>query len=92
MKSSTLLNYCHINSSLVDYLTEVNVLKINTYSPGVHLKIVDEEEFLKSTDNNENTDALLLSWNMATTLMDKLKENGFKGKFIIPLPKAELVS
>lgn len=86
MKSAVLLNYCKITDKVVDYLTEVNPLKIGTYAPGSHLMVVDESTFLASADNNSNTDALLLSWNLANDIIKKLKENGFNGKFIIPVP------
>jgi len=36
--------------------------------------------------------ALLSSWHIADELMPKLKEKGFKGDFIVPLPKPEIVS
>lgn len=92
MKSSVLLNYCKINSRKIAYLTETNVLKIGTLSPGSHIKVINENSFLKSKDNNPNTTALILSWNMADLLMKKLKENGFSGKFIIPIPIPKLVN
>jgi len=33
----------------------------------------------------------LLSWHIADDLIKKLKENGFRGKFIVPLPEPKIV-
>ncbi len=90
MKSATLLNYCNIDGSLVDYLTETNKMKAGKYSPGVHL-YVDEDERLLATKNTENIDALILSWNMAEVIIKNLREKGFKGKIVIPIPEVKIV-
>jgi hypothetical protein len=36
--------------------------------------------------------ALLLSWHIADELIPKLKERGFKGQYIVPLPEPRIVS
>lgn len=88
MKSSTLLNFCGISNELVDYLTEVNPLKVGKFSPGMHIPICDESRiFLDQPDY-----ALILSWNVAKTIIGKLKRAGYRGKFIIPIPEPEVVS
>ncbi len=89
MKSSVLLNYCKIDNTILDFLTEINPLKIDTYSPGMHIKIIDERELFKMDRMPEI--ALILSWNMAYNIIDNLKKNGFNGKFIIPLPDIKIV-
>ena len=35
--------------------------------------------------------ALFLSWHIADELIPKLKEKGFGGRFIVPLPEAKFV-
>jgi len=35
--------------------------------------------------------ALMLSWNMADFLIPKLRTRGYKGKFIMPVPKVEII-
>lgn len=87
MKASTLLNYYGITSDLVQQIAEVNALKVGTVVPGVRIPIVDEDEVLK-----ENPDyAMILSWNMADFLMPKFRSNGYTGKFILPVPRVEVV-
>jgi hypothetical protein len=51
--------------------------------PGTRIPVILEEQVL-----DKNPDYLLmLSWHIAEELIPKLKENGYSGKFIIPLPK-----
>jgi len=86
-RSCTILNYCKIDSTLLDYITESSPLKIGKYTPGSHLKIKDD-----SMLNEEQPDyALLLSWHLKDSIIPKLRQNGFKGKFIIPLPKPKII-
>jgi 2-polyprenyl-3-methyl-5-hydroxy-6-metoxy-1,4-benzoquinol methylase len=87
MKSSTLLNYCKIGTEILDYLSEVNPLKIGKYSPGVHVPIVNESVFMDSPPDY----ALILSWNVSNDIIAKLRRRGFKGKFIIPIPKFDVI-
>jgi SAM-dependent methyltransferase len=87
MKSSTLLNYCGLGPDLIDYLTEVNTLKIGTFSPGVHIPVVAENRMFENPPDY----ALVLSWNMADDIMGKLRGRGYAGKFIIPVPKPRVV-
>ena len=82
MKSTTLLNYCKIGPDILDYITEVNELKIGTYSPGMHIPIVNDEELKRSPPDF----ALILSWNISKTVIKKIKKEGYTGKFIIPIP------
>ena len=83
MKSSTLLNYCHLGPDLIAYLTEVNPLKIGTFSPGVHIPVVPDERILEDSPDY----AVLLSWNMAEDIIQKFRDKGYGGKFIIPVPR-----
>ena len=88
MKSSTLLNYCNIGCELLDYLAEVNQLKINKYSPGVHIPVVDENTVFKSQPDY----ALILSWNVADYIIKSFYKKGYRGKFIIPIPEVKIVN
>jgi hypothetical protein len=36
--------------------------------------------------------ALILSWHIADELMPKLRERGYRGQFIVPLPEPRIVS
>lgn len=81
-KGNTLLNYCRLDTHMIEYLTEKSPLKIGLYSPGMHIPVVDEAQLFE--DNPEA--AILLSWNIAEELKKKLRQNGYRGKFIVPNP------
>ena len=82
-KGITLLNYCKIDSDLVEYITEKAPLKIGKYTPGTHIPVVGDE---KITDDKPDY-ALLLSWNFSEEIMKNLRKNqNYQGKFIIPIP------
>ena len=82
-KGNTLLNYCKIDTNILDYITENAETKIGLYTPGTHIAIHPDSKLAE--DNPDY--ALLLSWNLASEIMknlDSFKEKG--GKFIIPMP------
>ena len=87
MKASTLLNYYGVTADLVEYLGEVNQLKVGTVVPGVRIPVVHEDILFKEQPDY----ALILSWNMADFLMSKFRERGYKGKFILPVPSVEVI-
>lgn len=85
-KGSTLLNYCGIGTSFVDYAVEKNPLKCGLYIPGVHIPIISEE-------SAEMPDYyLILPWNFLDEFLNKEKQffkNG--GKFIVPIPEPRII-
>ncbi|MEK7598905.1 MAG: class I SAM-dependent methyltransferase [Patescibacteria group bacterium] len=82
-KGNTLLNYYGMNPDIIDYLVEKSELKIGTFAPGTRIPVVAESKLFK--DQPEY--ALLLSWNLADELIPKIRNKGYKGKFIVPMPK-----
>lgn len=88
-KGNTLLNFCKIGDETVDCLLENGSLKIGTYSPGMHIKVLDEEILF-----NENPPdyLLLLIWNIKDIIIPKLRDKGFKGGFIVPVPEPHIIS
>ncbi len=87
-KGNTLLNYCHITSEFLDYITEKTEAKIGRYTPGTHIKIETDDKLLRDMPDY----ALILAWNFAPEIMTNLKEyNARGGKFIIPIPRPRIV-
>ncbi len=87
-RASTLINYVGLDDGILDYVLEIRgSYKIGNYIPGTIIPIVDEMKLFEKQPEY----ALLLSWHIAKELMPKLKQKGFKGKFIIPLPKPKIV-
>ena len=88
-RSNTLLNFVHIDDSILSYAGERNTSpKIGLFSPGMHIPIVDEAQII----NNQPEYALVLSWHIGHELMKKIRELGFKGKFIVPLPEPKIIA
>lgn len=87
-RSSMLLNYCHIDGDLVDYIVEPpGSLKNGLFTPGEHIPIVEEGRLLAEQPDV----ALMLSWHIAEELMPKLRGAGFRGRFVVPLPEPALI-
>lgn len=88
-RASTLINYVGLDDGIIDYVLEIQGShKIGKYVPGTLIPV--EEESRLFMDQPEY--ALLLSWHIADELMPKLRQKGFKGKFIIPLPMPRIMS
>lgn len=86
-RSSTILNYCGINSDILDYIAEKSDLKIGKFTPGTHIKVVDDKILV-----DEQPDyALLLSWHLGQSVVSKIRNDGYKGKIIVPLPEPIIV-
>jgi len=88
-KGNTLLNFCKIGDETIDCLLESGSLKIGTYSPGMHLKVLDEEILFSE---NAPDYLLLLIWNIKDIIIPKLRSKGFKGGFIVPVPEPHIIS
>jgi SAM-dependent methyltransferase len=88
-KATILLNYCSIDRSMLDFVTDTTPFKQGKFIPGVRIPIVAPDEFRKALPDF----ALLLAWNFKEEIMSKEREylrSG--GKFIIPFPEPKVVS
>lgn len=87
-RASTLINYVGIDDGIMDYVMEVKgSYKIGKYIPGTLIPVVEESKLYEEQPEY----ALLLSWHIADELAPKLKEKGFKGDFIVPLPEPRIL-
>lgn len=87
-KGNTLLNYCRIDGSMLEFVTDRSPLKQGLYTPGTHLPILGDDAFLSLQPDY----ALILAWNFGPEIMRKLqpyKEKG--GAFILPIPTPTIV-
>lgn len=87
-KGNTLLNYCHIDTAFLDFITEKSKLKIGRFTPGTCIPIYDDGKLLEEQPDY----ALILAWNFSEEIMRNLsvfKERG--GKFIIPIPEPRII-
>jgi hypothetical protein len=83
-RASTLINYVGFDNGILDCVLEIKgSYKIGKYVPGTTIPVVEEERLFL----DQPAYALLLSWHIADELIPKLTSRGFKGRYIIPLPK-----
>jgi SAM-dependent methyltransferase len=87
-KGSTLLNCFGIGRDILDYIVDRNDHKQGQLAPGTHLPIVHPDQLL--TDQPD--DVLLLTWNFRDEILAQQAEYRRRGgRFIIPIPKLEIV-
>ena len=87
-KGNVLLQYCNINSNLLNYVAEVNKFKFNKYTPGSNIKIISE----KISRKNKPDYYLVLPWHFKTEILKRERLIRKKGtKFIFPLPKMTII-
>lgn len=87
-RASTLINYVGLDDGIIDCVLEIKGShKIGHYIPGTVIPILEENKLFE--DQPEY--AIIFSWHIADELMPKLREKGYKGRFIIPLPEPEIV-
>jgi hypothetical protein len=87
-KGNTLLNYCKIGTDFLDYINDTTPFKQGCYTPGVHIPVVPESRFHQDPPDY----SLMLAWNYADEILQK--EQGYRqagGKFIVPIPKPQIV-
>ena len=87
-KGNTLLNYCEIDRSVLDFIVDRSPLKHGLLTPGTHIPVEPPERLLASGVR----DTLLLAWNFADEILrqqDAYRSRG--GRFIIPIPSPRLV-
>lgn len=87
-KGNTLLNYCGIDNSYLEYVRDNTPTKQGLYLPGTHVRIRSDEYAQAHSPDCY----LLLAWNYATEILKKeadYLEAG--GQFLIPIPAPRLV-
>jgi hypothetical protein len=87
-KGNVMLQYCNINSNILNVIVDVNKEKRNRFTPGSNIKIVDE-----SAINIIQPDYMVvMPWHFKNFIIKKEKKylaNG--GKLIFPLPDIEIL-
>ena len=82
-RATTVINYCGLTSDDVECVCEVaSSDKIGRYMPGTDIEVVDEARLF----DEQPEYAFLFSWHVADDIIPKLREKGYRGTFIVPLP------
>ena len=74
-KSTTVLNYCGINTDHIDYICDTTEEKIGKYTPGSHIPVKNMDYFSK----NQTDSIYLFAWNHKEEIFEKEKK--FKGEW-----------
>lgn len=82
-RSSTLLNYCGIDSASLEVIADRAPLKHNMYTPGTDILVVPPADaFALAPDV-----VLLLGWNFRDEILGQIRtEHDWRGEVIVPLP------
>ena len=83
-RSSTLLNFGGINNKIMHTIIDKNNLKKNKFTPGSNIKIIDYDEIISRISKFQLI--VVLAWNFKKEIIKDLRDKGFKGKFLLPLP------
>jgi hypothetical protein len=87
-KGNTFLNYCGIDTGLVEYTVDKSPYKQNLYTPGMHLPVYHPDTLALDMPDY----VLLLAWNFADEIIAQQRgylEKG--GKFIQAIPEVRVL-
>lgn len=86
-RAVTMIHYLGFDESMIQAIYEnPSSAKCGHYIPGTKIPVLPEPKSLSGIDY-----LFLFSWHIADHLIPKLREKGFTGQFIIPLPEPHLV-
>ena len=87
-KGNTLLNYCGIRNTMVDFVVDRNPNKVGKYLPGTNIPVLDVDAVKSARPDY----LLILPWNLKDEI---IKQNSFirqwGGKFIVPIPEFQII-
>ena len=88
-KSTTVLNYCGVDSTLISYISDSTREKIGTFAPGSHIPIVSHEDMRLNPPDY----LVMFAWNHEKEIMEK--ESGIldpRVKWIRFVPRVEVIN
>ena len=87
-RAATIINYVGIDENIIENILEIKgSKKIGKYLPGTKIPIFEESILYKEKPHY----VLIFSWHISKQIILNLKKNGYKGKFIIPLPNPKIL-
>jgi hypothetical protein len=88
-KGNTLLNYCGIRNDFIDYTVDRNPYKQGRLLPGTRIEVRPPEAIAQTRPDY----VLVLPWNLRDEILAQLDYvRAWGAKFILPIPKVEVVS
>ena len=87
-RANTLIQYCGIDETLLNYIIDDAPMKQGYYTPGSHIKICSRDIL----EDNTPDYILIFAWSFFNEIIEKnMKYLKLGVKFIIPLPKVKIV-
>jgi SAM-dependent methyltransferase len=87
-RATTLLNYCRLDRSIVDYIVDESPFRCGRYVPGVNIPIVAPSVLRERPTD----DCLITAWNYRAEIVAKSQDFlASGGTFIMPLPEIESI-
>ncbi|MEX0583901.1 MAG: methyltransferase C-terminal domain-containing protein, partial [Sneathiella sp.] len=88
-KGNTLLNYCTVNTELIDFVVDRNPEKQGSLLPGSHIPVFAPEKIWEAKPDY----VLILPWNLADEITaDMAAIRDWGGQFVIPIPELRVFS
>ncbi len=87
-KATTLMYHLGITPEMIEFIVDDSPLKQGRFSPGMHIPVLPAQAIYERRPDY----LLLLAWNFAGPIIEKhraFRDSG--GRFIIPLPKLEVL-
>src|SRR5262245_52996940 len=82
-RASTLVNHVGLDEAIIDYVCEIEgSLKIGKCMPGTLIPVVAESRMFADQPDC----AIIFSWHIADELAPKLRQKGYRGMLVTPLP------
>ena len=86
-RGCVLLNTSNFTKNDIDFVGEVmNSIKIEKLIPGTDIPILNEKMLIQKKPDF----IIILAWHLKNRLTKILLKNGYKGKFIVPLPNLKI--
>ena len=88
-KGNTMLNYCGIDTSILEYVADTTPYKHGLLTPGTHIPVRPESHMVGSPPDA----MVLLAWNYADAIVARQRvylEGG--GRFIHPIPTPRIIA
>lgn len=87
-RAVTLVNHVGLDEHILDCIVEIKgSYKIGSYLPGTLIPVLEESRLVADRPDY----ALLLSWHLADDLIPKLRDGGYRGRYVVPLPEPRIV-
>ena len=88
-RANTLIQYCNIDTNLLDYIIDDSPMKQGYYTPKSHLEIRSRESLKEKMPDY----ILIFAWSFFNEIIEKNISYLHEGvKFIIPLPEVKIIS